>query len=98
MSTGGSVSEALKFLSQNVCYQSMCNSNGLAYILGQRGVFVVQLMDQLSQLDLFEQRWGIVFGTTLNQQYPLEMKSPPPSSMQSIYIMDASTTKPRKRH
>jgi hypothetical protein len=56
LSTGGHVSEALKFLSENVCYQSICHANGTAYVLGQRGVFNARIMDQFTQLELFEQR------------------------------------------
>ncbi|KAI6236515.1 Vacuolar protein sorting-associated protein 8-like protein [Aphelenchoides besseyi] len=59
LSTGGNVSEALRCLSANVCYQSIRHHDSEAFLLGQNGVFKICVADQLSQLERFVQRGEI---------------------------------------
>ncbi|KAH7731097.1 Protein C42C1.4 a [Aphelenchoides avenae] len=56
LSTGGNVSEALKCLSDNVCYQSVSMFGDDVYVLGPNSLHAVSVMDQAAQLDHFEEK------------------------------------------
>lgn len=54
------MSEALKCLSDNVCYQSVSMFGDYVYILGPSSLHIVSVMDQIAQLDHFEEKWVCV--------------------------------------
>jgi hypothetical protein len=56
LATGGNVSEALKALAENVCYQSMVCANGQVYVIGQDALWSITLLDQVAQLELLEEK------------------------------------------
>lgn len=53
---GGNVSEALKTLSENICYQSMIRIDDSVYTLGKNSLYSIKLIDQVGQLENFIQK------------------------------------------
>ncbi|KAI6234604.1 hypothetical protein M3Y99_00779100 [Aphelenchoides fujianensis] len=69
LSTGGQVSEALRCLAANVCFQSACHRDGEAFFLGQSGVFVVHVADQLDQLERFRHIYVLIRACVMTSNF-----------------------------
>ena len=50
------MSQALQYLADSVCYQSLYRSGSITFALGRSAVYSVCIADQITQLDAFAER------------------------------------------